>query len=175
MQVVHIKLLSADSHFLHVHRCVESFQHSTLFPSIHHFRGFQDVQSSLKLGLNDLNSRQTSAAIMLKLVGLSRVSVRIGFNSGRGRWTEVVISGYQELEYFIWRHAAAEKAGVKEEQQQPGRRPDETGRVLLLGGHQGSVLTLTLTKAKCRCRISLVTFYCRDPTLSICQLDANQP
>lgn len=66
-----------------------------------------------------------------KHVGLSQVSVRIGFDSGRGRWTEVVISGYQELEYFIWRHDAAQKAGVKEEQQ-PGRRPDERGRVLLL-------------------------------------------
>lgn len=43
----------------------------------------------------------------------SQVSVRIGLDGGRGRWTADVISCYLELEYFIWRHAAAQKAGVK--------------------------------------------------------------
>lgn len=48
-----------------------------------------------------------------------------------GRWIAVLISGYRELEYFIWKHAAAQRAGVKEEEQ-PGRRNAEAGRVLKL-------------------------------------------
>lgn len=31
----------------------------------------------------------------------------------RVRWTADVVSRYLHLEYFIWRHAAAQKAGVK--------------------------------------------------------------
>lgn len=57
MQAVHIKLLSAHSHLLYMCIVVLRVSNTPLY------RGFWDVQSSLKLGLNDLNSSQTSAAI----------------------------------------------------------------------------------------------------------------
>lgn len=84
-----------------------------------------------------------SALLHLKRGSLSQVSLKIRFkmDCSSSRWTALMRSGYEELEYFIWGHGAAtQKAGVKEEKL-AGRMTDETGHVMFYRGRSGPILT----------------------------------
>lgn len=84
------------------------------------------------------------------------VSVFLRFLSGSGL-TLAVAGGLQTWSHVTWslNISSGDTLLLKKQEskeQQPGRRPDETGRVLFLWGYQGSVLTLTGVITKCRCR-----------------------
>lgn len=104
--------------------------------------------------LTEGNETLPAALLQPKHGSHSQVSLKIRFStdSGHGRWAAVMISDYQEPEYFIWRHWAVNRKS-RSQRGEAVKEVDRWNRTRLVPPScRGSVLTLTVRTIKYRCR-----------------------